>query len=602
MSAPARWRDRIYESIGLKEWKYDRLDQTDNPDLQQPLPNSRQDAAPSSPVATSASASASASSWPRNKVIKVGALVFAVFVFLVLVFRPSPRQISSLIYDQEARSAYFYLVLPAAKGNADFCKTVFSAAALDYPTPRILNWDTSVHSKNVRRGNHGLSKIRAIHDLLQELGDHTDNDLMMIADGYETWFQLRPSVVIERYYSINERANKRLAKKFGSSSNITQRIVFAAQKRCTHEDPARPECSAVPESELPKHIYGSKTDQDEGNGFGFNRERYLNSGTIVGHVGDLRKLFKDAAEYAKGKDSPFKTDADVLARLFGEQEAHRKEEHQRRAARRSLWKRWLANDPRDDKPTSTDYGIGLDYFGEISQPAEFASGDAAWVLHNSTEKFQQMARRAGVPIEIPPEVAHSTPPYWTPDYTGFVQAPVEYDWSQVPLFTNLWTGVAPAAIQLRPGGTWGGGAQQIIPSKNPFVGKTWDQAWFLPYLRQMLVAKARAPRMPHAVVRKGELHPNGTRGGPEEWWGPDDSRGGVRIETGNLPGDWKSWSTVCGTQEVAEEVLADGRGPWANPGWMLEHDNGIAHEQLKHWFNQWWAVEDGKIVWGEKLP
>lgn len=579
MSVPARWRDRIYESIGLKEWKYDRLDQTDNPDLSQPNP--RQDP----------SASSSSSSWPRNKVIKVGAAAFAVFVFLVLIFRPSPKQITSLIYDQEARSAYFYLVLPAATSNTDFCKTVFSAAVLDYPTPRILNWDETFDDAKLPHGGRDLAKVLAIHELLEELGSHTDEDLMLIADGYDTWFQLRPSVVIDRYYAINDRANKRIAKQLGRSK-ANQSIVFSAQKRCSSDNPDSVECSSIPESDLPADIYGSNTDKDKGDGFGSNRQRYLNAGTIIGPIGELRKLFKAAVEYAD--DGDFKSDTDVLARLYGEQEHHRQKGRRALMRSRSLWRRWFTSDDdaplasRKDKSTD-DYGIGLDYYGEISQPAEYDEGDTAWVLHNSTDKFRKLARRSDVPIEIPSEVAHSTPPFWTPDYTGYVQAPAAYDWSQVPLFTNLWTGVAPAAIRLSPG-------SDNYKAQNPLVEKTWDQAWFLPYLRSMLVAKARAPRMPHAVVRREDS------GMIEEWWGPDDNRGGIRIETGDLPGDWKSWTAVCGSQDVADEVLADGHGPWANPGWLLDHDGGRAQGQLKDWFKQWWAAQNGSAVWGEKLP
>ncbi|RYP49475.1 hypothetical protein DL768_004834 [Monosporascus sp. mg162] len=588
MSPASRWKDRIYESIGLKEWKYDRLDQTDDPDRQehQPQQQSRHDASPVTPSS-------------RSKVLKVGAAVFVVFVFLVLIFRPSStNKISNLAFTSEIRSSYFYLLLPAAAGSPDFCKTLFSASVLGYPTARIINWKKTFQDSHLPHGGHDLAKVQGIHDFLKQLGSGTDNDLILIADGYDTWFQLRPSVLIDRYYAINDRANKRLYKELGSKARISQRVIFSAQKRCSSDNPDHLECYAIPESDLPHDIYGPHTDKD-GDGSGTNRQRYLNAGTIMGHVGDVRKIFEAAVEDAK--DHKYRTDTEVFARMFGKQEYQRE---LIRSRNRGMWyklKSWFSRgDPRDDitspHPTRErparggnpppDYGIGLDYYGEISQPAEYDEGDVAWVAHNSSQKIKKMARRPGIPTDIPKEVKRSTPPFWTPDYTGFVQAPAEQDWSQVPLFTNLWTGVAPVAVRQSP-------AED--DKRNPVVSQTWNKSWFFPYLRQMLVAYSKAPRMPHAVVE-------GVDGRTEEWWGPNDGRGGVFIETGSLPGEWQFWHGVCGTEDVAKEVLADGRGPWRNPRWMLDDNNDVAADQLKDWYKQLYAVEDGTAVWGEKPP
>ena len=590
MSKPASWKDRIYESIGLKEWKYDRLDQSDAPDQpssQPPHTSQQRDGSPGAPPP---------GSWSRSRTLKIAALVFAVFIFLVLITRPpSTKKISSLIYSEDVSSAYFYLVLPASAANTDFCKTVFSAAALDYPTPRIVNWNKKYENSDQPHGGHDLGRIEGIHDLLAELGSHTDDDLMLIADGYDSWFQLRPSVVIDRFYAINERANKRIAERMGSQTTIKQRIVFSAQKKCSSKNSDDLECYAVPPSELPAGIYGQKMDQDGDDG----RPRYLNAGTVMGRVGDLRRLYNDAIDVAK--EGKYKSDTQVLAHMFGEQEYQREVD---RAQGQSGWQKFksmfsgdrrsdiIGPDPKRQRPTRKDdmppdYGIGLDYHGEISQPAEFAENDVAWIAHDSSKRVNKKAQRPGIPTEVPEDVRYSTPPFWTPDYTGYVKAP-DADWSEVPLFTNLYTGVSPAIVRQGPGDD--GDSDE----KNPVVAGTWDQIWFLQYLRAILVAKARAPRMAHAVVQGAD--------GPEEWWGPDDGRGGVRIDTGDLPGDWKQWHDVCGSQDVADKVLADSRGPWRNPGWMLDHDHGRAHDQLKDWFQQWHAVLDGTAVWGEKLP
>ncbi|RYO77850.1 hypothetical protein DL764_010175 [Monosporascus ibericus] len=581
MSTTSRWKDRIYESIGLKEWKYDPLNQGDDPDRQDHQQQPRNDASPVTP-------------WLRSKVWKVGAAVFVVFLFLVLVFRPSSTEISNLIFNPEIRSSYFYLVLPAATGSPEFCKTLFSASVLGYPTARIVNWKKTFDNSDLPHGGHDLAKVQGIHDFLKQLGSSTDNDLILIADGYDTWFQLRPSVLIDRYYAINDRVNKRLYRELGSKAGISQRVIFSAQKRCSSDNLDDLECDAIPESGLPDDVYGPRTDKN-GDGFGTNRQRYLNAGTIMGHIGDVRKIFEAAVEIAK--ENQFKTDTEIFARIFGKQEYQR--ELIRLRHRDLSQKSWFSRlnprgditspHPKRERPAMgppPDYGIGLDYYGEISQPAEYDEGDVAWVAHNSSQKIGKMAQRTGIPTDVPEEVQRSTPPFWTPDYTGFVQAPAEQDWSQVPLFTNLWTGVTPVAVRQSP----------AEGSKtNPVVSQTWNQSWFFPYLRQMLVAHSKAPRMPHAVVQ-------GIDGRTEEWWGPNDGRGGVFIETGSLPGEWQFWHGVCGAEDVAKEALADGRGPWRNPRWMLDHNNDVAADQLKDWYTQLYAVEDGTTVWGEKPP
>jgi hypothetical protein len=563
MSNLASWKDSIVDTIGLKEWGYDRLNQSEGDAPQQ--------------------------STARRKFLKVAAGLALFWIIILAIATPYSDDIVDLILTHNySQPNYFHLLIPANEGSSDFCKTIFSAAALDYPTPRVINWGKEYEDPDIAYGGAHIAKIEGILGFLRQLGPKSDSELVLIVDGYDTWFQLRPSVLIDRYHAINDRANARIASRMGSEAirslddPIGQSVVFAAQKRCWPATQDDPECYAVPESDLPTDVYGPLTDRDSGDQeapFRKYRQRYLNSGTIMGPVGDLKRIFDAALDKAKVQSAETGSDQAAFAAVFGEQEYQREVIRARNLTGVQKFSARFYRDSRDDvlaahpthkRPDLKDdvatFGIGLDYRGELSLPTVFSEDDAVWLKYSSASSVREAAQKAGVPAPDPPRVGHlaedikeSTPPFWTADYTGQTPVP-DKDWSEVNIFTNLWTGISPVTVHHNA-------RAQGLKSR---IKTTWSDTWFHPYLRELLKTKANGFRAPVAVSRG------------QEWWGPIDERGGIRIEIGSLPGDWANWERddICGTSEIANEVLQDKRGPWRNPIYYLPWANDDQQREI----------------------
>ena len=166
--------------------------------------------------------------------------------------------------------------------------------------------------------------------------------MLFVADSVaDIWFQLRREVLISRYHSVNDAANERLRQRLGSAvdaEGLKQTIIFGSGKRCAPNQVQTIGCYPVPESPLPKDTYGNNTDTSLGRNLWYSlRQRWLNSGFIMGPKRDLRALFQRAAEKAKetqrdmdfddgshGSDFMYHgSDQALFAVIFGEQEFQR---------------------------------------------------------------------------------------------------------------------------------------------------------------------------------------------------------------------------------------------------------------------------------------
>lgn len=517
-------------------------------------------------------------------IAKICGAALVVWCLSLVLFRPLDR---GNALSAETSSEYFHLLVPASESNPNFCKTIFSAAVLDYPTPRIINWQRKFDDPRLIFGGSHIAKIEGLRNYLNLLGEQSDNELAVIVDGYDIWFQLRPSALIERYHAINRRANQRIRHRLGSGAElerIGQSVIFSSQKRCWPAGEDDPACFAVPFSDLPADIYGPMTDQDigdEGNPYVKFRQRFLNSGMVMGPVGQLRSIFEKALEKANA-DSNIGSDQGVFASIFGEQEYQREVIRARHQSRWSKIASSLIPKPRDDvlkeHPTHhrmealdgkpCEFGIGIDYRSELSQPTVFSENDLAWIRFQDSQEIQEKAQANGVELPKPfrgyhlqEEVLHSIPPFWT--INDRVQRKAE--WSGVPLYTNLWTGISPVAVHHNAHRDGLKGRLQTF----------WNETWYFHELRDLLGARAASPRMPVAVVHE--------EGKTTEWWGPIDERGGMRIENGVLPGDWLGWQDVCGSTEISEEVFRDRKGRWRDDVHTLDWNTTIAAAQMERW-------------------
>lgn len=286
---------------------------------------------------------------------------------------------------------------------------------LDYPTPTLVGWDEVYDNPNywLAGGSH-LAKITRVSQYLDRLAPEHDEDMVMMLDAYDIWFQLSVSVLIERYHRINAEADAALATRLGrkavQAEDIKQTILFAAGKRCAPNQQHTVACYAVPDSPIPMDVYGANTDTIIGrNKYKSHRQRFVNSGYIIGPVKDMRRLF--AAAQKKRDELPdfvpsdqgsgtsdyiyHGSDQAIFSIIFGEQEYQREV---MRIRHRSAWQKvfsWLSGNGVDGKPTRTvwegtvvdnvlnpsftheivqplsghplEYGIGLDYWSDLGQ-------------------------------------------------------------------------------------------------------------------------------------------------------------------------------------------------------------------------------------------
>lgn len=520
------WTEKVREGLGLGpgESKYAPINQDGTLEGQQPQPPPSR----------------------RRFIIKVVASLSLLWLFLFLAYRSGFVGYHYSAFDDDdsqIKSNFFHLVIPGS--SAGFCRTLFSAGALNYPTPRIVNWDKKFEDSEKLDGGFHLAKIEGVNDFLQKLDGSHHHELVYIPDGLDTWFQLRPEVLIQRYNDLRHRLEQRTWPRYGLKYDQT--IIFSAQKKCEAGENAFP-CSMVPPAALPEGSYGD----------GIASPRYLNSGSIMGSVGALKALFEHAKW--KSEQRKYSSDQEVFAEIFGDQEYHREKvlfENPEAANATD------PNDPRNGRvhePTTKlpcdacQFGIGLDYWGELSTPA--TDFEDSLIPINYAEDAANFAD-----FTVPEDISESTPPFWTPDYSGEVQLPSK-PWSEVGLITNRYSGIRPVTIH---------------HGATADASKLWQRNWHFPYLRTLTSAHAKSMRIPFAVVKDDE-------GQVREYWGPNDGFGGARVhETSGLPGQWKQWDELCGGDEVANDIFADNLGAYKNPIYYLYWDGNRQGDQIKTW-------------------
>lgn len=172
-----------------------------------------------------------------------------------------------------------------------------------------------------------LAKLRTIKRYLDSLDPEKDDDLGIIVDGYDIIHQLPAEVIIERYFDAARKADAHLAERMGisigelHSRDMRQSVFWGPDKVCWPPDPRAARCWAAPASFLAENAFGPDRGPDE---FFSEDPRWLNSGTVMGPIGDMRKVV-DATmdEIAATYDIDFwQSDSDqyYLSNVWGRQE------------------------------------------------------------------------------------------------------------------------------------------------------------------------------------------------------------------------------------------------------------------------------------------
>ncbi|MCJ1398500.1 hypothetical protein MMC11_001700 [Xylographa trunciseda] len=469
------------------------------------------------------------------------------------------------VKDVQSRDNSFHVLIPASASNDKLCKTLISSFLLNFPPPTLVNFGEIFTGDNWDNGTHA-GKIKGVYNFLSESSQVHDDDLVLIIDGYDVWFQLPPEVLVKRYHTLIQDANRRLRRQYGrisksvSSEGIKkqndqmyeQTVVFGADKLCWPNAPVDPACSSLPESTLPKNSYGKNTDTDP-EGFN-NRPKYLNSGTIIGPVSDVRAIYERALEKVDQGLGAI-GDQFVFAEILGEQEYGREISHP------TAHKSWLpglfgTRSPFEPSLPVTEavknltlmpnrryeYSIGLDYWSSLFQTMTHSSEDIRFTKYNNLT-----SRASSQGGNLPLDILSARPPYPSNDtltklMTNHIlplshsvdelPSPDQNPWLSIPLATNVRSLTVPVLLHVN-------GDKSLLDS-------WWPSIWFQPHARALLRQHRRTPQ-PFLW---------GTIGGHEKMWDMRGGRGGVWTPDGR----WLEWGEIC--EGVEESVFGDGKGKW----------------------------------------
>ncbi|KAG8624916.1 hypothetical protein KVT40_006667 [Elsinoe batatas] len=452
----------------------------------------------------------------------------------------------------------FHLVIPASHPDINLCKTLVSASILGYPKPSLLNWGINFDDPGLVEGGSHVAKVTGMLEFLNGLDGSRGEDLVLMVDGYDIWFQLRPQLLLDRFFDINAVADHRSNKLYGVSDKLAPRVhqktVISSQKRCWPWNATDAPCAAVPPSTLPAQIYGSSTDvlsTDERFTYRKIRQRYLNSGVIMGTVDSLKVIFSRAEELMRASKN-FGSDQYILSQVFGEQEVSR---HER------LQKQQTSSDVNTTRTPFREYGLGLDYESRLGLATVFAEEDTQWITYSNATSVQQARSECDVPSDntrmdkCQEDVQGSRPPFWTLTTENL---PKDRSWKDVSLFTNVWTGVVPAIIHHN--------AHQN--GMKSLRDTWWERLWLQEHASTLHDAAERQPLGPLGYADR------------RFWWPVEKNDKGVRVQRdggwnhlsfGDDTDAFNLWAaSSCGIPGSAADMgEQDVSSTWSSRRWKL---------------------------------
>jgi hypothetical protein len=420
-----------------------------------------------------------------------------------------------------------------------------------------------------------------------------EEDLLLIVDGEDTWFQLPSDVIIKQYEAVIEYANARLLNKYGLNKfgyqKFNQTIVFGAEKMCEEDAMS---CKYTPDSILPNDLYGV----EEGGGSEDLPARYLNSKVVMGPAKDLKTFYDAALEKHKRANDEKQTMQAVLATMFGEQQLRRDAALIREKSTAAKLREWvgqlateeLAAERRLKVANTTlsddekhEFAIGLDYTHTLFQPLVYTTlYELVPLVHDNTTDLSKYRHSKTITphLSLPPTLSASIPPFWSPnlalhnpspnnqpayidklDFSNLLDTlPDRHTpWSNIPLIQNTYTGAIPALILNVPKSTY-----NPVASSFPSADISFANMWYAPHKRALLRQYFRNPQSPYG-------YHNSLVGG-DRFWDQRGGRGGIWTSSEQTWLPWGEVDGVCGTLAHLKQVFNDGKGVWMHE---LEADN-----------------------------
>lgn len=473
---------------------------------------------------------------------------------------------------QERRLRVF---MPADGPNINLCKTIMSSVALGYPLPTLLNWDGDFNRKGWHFGGSHIAKLESLLAVIEELltssEDADEDDLALMVDAYDIWFQLPPSVLIQRYYQLNREADERNRKLWEESNALhasfpleppRQSIIVTGAKDCQPgaESGSDPHYDLWPQSPMPLDLYGDQTDKDQfaifdtSHRFARIRPRCVNSGMIMGTMGAMRDALRRAQDKVNNVARAGRqlwSDQALFAEVQGDQEAWRA--WTRELA--STWNGSVATSPestRHDHVESIaaaalrgerfEFGIGLDYNFTTIPPTCSSEDDGDFVEFGDKPALAAKSYQAGVRdhvrlTSLPPELDAAL---------ELKEGPLsDLRWDLKPLYSDLFFGVTPVGIH----------HNAYKNGLKPWRLKHWwHRMWFYPMLRELITYSLAVRKKEERTLLEME---DGAR-----FVAPQEEFVTVFKPGSEAVMEVIGWDGVCqkGSTPWYDELLGDGQG------------------------------------------
>ncbi|KAJ5693453.1 hypothetical protein N7462_002876 [Penicillium macrosclerotiorum] len=503
----------------------------------------------------------------------------AIAILTVLQYRPShmdSKSVSGFIHngspvtgqhpgaastnDVPGVTSKLHLLMPASGKHFRLCRALASATILGYPVPVMNGW---MKEGELDASKTHLAKVRTVMQYLDSLPPSSDEDLVLMVDGYDIVFQIPPDVLIDRYFATVRTASAKLAARFGVHSvdslvgpnSPRQTILFGPEKICYPVQWGRVGCWAIPEDiDIPPGAFGPDDGQ-----MSHNLPRWLNSGTIMGPAKDMRKLFAATLDRIAETYDPnhqfSDSDQMYMSDIWGVQEFGRSIE-----ARRLYFHGDV--DPNDVVPTGgetktvptlspgqqTEYHIGIDYRSALFQTRVGSDHALAFLAYNETNEtgdttyatvFQNISEYTHFKpykIELPSNLASSI--------TRVLQS-IKGVITAIPHVTELRldTNVVTKNVY---------GLFHCTGDKD-YIDDLWAKLWYYPYARPLFEAA-----IPSLKAGRSLGIEDGRAWLPAHTLPSNSSEAQGINATGawtGADGEWVAWQDICGDFE--DEVFGN---------------------------------------------
>ncbi|KAK4455726.1 hypothetical protein QBC34DRAFT_390767 [Podospora aff. communis PSN243] len=477
----------------------------------------------------------------------------------------------------------FHLLVDSRRKDANLCKALFSAAIHGYPPPVLVGY----------RGIENMPlDIADLFELalwaISDYRSHIKGEDLVMWLGEDSLIQLPADITVRRFLQQKEVVEQRLANAY-PDLNIHQGVLFPAAKRCPYEYCNTTDSEALPESSLPRDMYGT-SQKESFLETKFTRPRYPAPGAFIGKAEHVASLLKASLKALKETTEPSPIESILWNRLFINQSLTRQNHTPSFFTQlTNTITNLLQPESITLHNTTPDLGIHLDYESRLFQPLTPSSSNDITPLPFSPPTLAISPSKLAAhlytsPLLLPPELSPSLSPFanvFLPPLKRYHPPRQDQELPPDPVDEEREVAFQKQLDELKRDITWGGvrfitniavprGSipSVLITSGGVSFEETWKGMWYRPYGRLLLEAYLRIGG--RVVGEDGEEE--GGEAGRRWRWNVRGGRGGVWTDEGA----WIRWEEVCGAFE--DKMFGEGSDVREEEGKVEKQEGGSKAE------------------------